>query len=292
MPPFALQNDSSSSTGEAFVYIVDDAILYVRDVTAYFALTRLTTLTEFSGKLATDTIVEALFEIRFESGENARAPELVIGSLLKWKFWSDFEVTRLPIADLPVEIRNSEPSLKRQPFYELTEKDGPKVVKIGPNVISFHSLNSYPFWEEFRPAALSISEALNDNLSDVQYGRLGLRYINLFNEYDHGISSILDLDFSVLAGGQPMPTPINLTMQSEKSEEHVVQVKLASPEYVKLSSPREISGLLDIDVFTSEKWQANEEYDVPKWIEAAHDYEKKAYFSFVGQDILDRLAKD
>src|SRR5262245_58805243 len=99
-------------------------------------------------KLKIDPIAEALWEVRFASND---IPEVVVGKLASREEWRSFKSQRLPAADIPAALRETDPQLSTQPTLQLQSGDDRRLVKIGSRVISYHALRPYPGWQIFEP---------------------------------------------------------------------------------------------------------------------------------------------
>ena len=100
-------------------------------------------------KLKADAIVEALCQVQFVSDD---LPEVIIGRATDFWVKSGYVAERLPIADIPAPIRQADPNLRFQPTIQLREKQGPNLIQIGEQAISFHVAGEkkYPGWDTFR----------------------------------------------------------------------------------------------------------------------------------------------
>jgi uncharacterized protein (TIGR04255 family) len=209
-------------------------------------------------KLVKDAIAEALCEIRFECKESGTLPETVVSKLVEFEPWRSFQHVRLPLSDFPVSVRTQDPNLKYLPVIELREKSGPRVAKIGVNVLSFHHLPPYPGWNAFKPEIDIAIDHLFKSLPELRATRMGLRYINVFTKEDHGVSSVSDLKYSITVSGRALHEPQLLHYQIKRSDAHVVQVRIATPEFVTSSGGQKVDALVDLDVFTPNGWESTE----------------------------------
>lgn len=100
-------------------------------------------------KLKDDFIVEALCQIQFVSDDLA---EVVVGRATDYWGKKGYVAERLPIADIPAPIRQADPNLRFQPTIQLRAKQGPNLIRIGEQAISFHIAGEkqYPGWNNFR----------------------------------------------------------------------------------------------------------------------------------------------
>jgi len=229
-------------------------------------------------KLKKDSIAEAICEVRFECQESASIPEILVGKLTDFEDWKSFQKIRLSVMDIPAPIRALNPDLRRQPVMELREEGGPKIVKIGANVLSLHRKAPYAGWERFRPEIYRFVEFLFGSFQDFRCTRLGIRYINIFTREDHGVESVKDLNYQVTLDGKELTSPQNINYQILKHDNHNILVRVASPEFVSGTQKDICSALVDLDVFTPDDWRGGDRDDAEKWIEDAHTYEKYEFF--------------
>jgi uncharacterized protein (TIGR04255 family) len=239
-------------------------------------------------KLKKDAIAEALCEVRFECDE---VPELVVGKLGSHDAWRGYRTQRLPVADVPTSIRQTNPSLRHQPILEAQAPDGSRIVKIGSSVISYHVLAPYCGWEAFREELGSALNFVFSSLTSFKATRLGFRYINLLTTQDHQIASVTDLSLSISVAGKPFQPPFNLNYQSQRSSEHVALVRVASPEFVSGRVGRVLDALIDVDVSTPAGFETNDLALATDWIQRAHQFEKEEFFTLIPPVILEQLVE-
>ncbi len=80
-------------------------------------------------------IIEAIFEIRFESS----FPGDAIVGIVYNRFKAEFQnVTQLPVLQLPAAIRTQDPNLKFSPHYKIENNNF--IIQIGPNVFSLANI--------------------------------------------------------------------------------------------------------------------------------------------------------
>jgi uncharacterized protein (TIGR04255 family) len=180
-------------------------------------------------KLKNDPIVEALFEVRFTSNE---LPEVVLGKLASREEWKAYKTVRLPMADFPAAIRDSDPNLVHQPLWQLQSADGRRVLKFGPRMFSFHALQMYPGWSTFEPELLSAASYLFQTLGQFTVTRYGFRYMNVLTK-EHFVSNLADLNFEVRLAGNALTCPMNLNYERRHSADHRAIVRIAPKEFVQ-----------------------------------------------------------
>lgn len=240
-------------------------------------------------KLTKDAIAEAICEVRFECEESASIPEIVVGKLAEFSMWKDFPKTRLPASDIPFPVRASDPNLKNEPILQFTSPSRDRLAKIGSNVLSFNRLAPYPGWLVFKSEIDQFLDFLFSSFSEFKVRRLGFRYVNIFNEEDHGVVGVRSLNFSVTVAGEKLGEALNLNYQRIHSNEHIVRIRVASPDFV-LSSKR-VHALVDLDVFTPKNVVISNNDSAHEWIEQAHNYEKEEFFNLFTEDMKKKLVE-
>jgi uncharacterized protein (TIGR04255 family) len=250
-------------------------------------------------KLKKDAIAEALCELRFECQESTSLPEIVVGRLAEFQEWSHFQKVRLPTFDIPAPIRSQDSTFKYQPLLELRETNPPRLAKIGANVLSYHRLAPYPGWKSFKPEIERTVAFLFNSFQSLRVLRLGFRYINVFTEEDHGVRSVSDLKYSAKLGRDyatpdviDLNEPQNFNYLLNRSQNHLVQVRIASPEFVSGSVSKKVQVLMDIDVFTPVKFVTDKLEVVKDWVEAAHGYEKEEFFRVFTNEMKKKLVEE
>jgi uncharacterized protein (TIGR04255 family) len=242
-------------------------------------------------KLVRDAIAEALCEVRFECKESISLPETVVSRLAEFKAWRDFENVRMPASDIPVSVRSQNPNLKYLPLFELRDKNEPRVAKIGANALSYHRLAPYPGWDLFKPEIDAAIDHLFGSLQDFRATRMGFRYVNVFTNEDHGVGNVSHLNYSIDVAGHTLREPQILNYRVTRSDKHIVQVRIASPEFVTGSGDKKVDALVDLDVFTPDGWETKEARAARDWIEQAHEYEKEEFFKLFTQEMDKRLVE-
>ncbi len=241
-------------------------------------------------KLKHDAIMEAVVEIRFESGE---IPEILLGKLADDAAWRGMESIRLPFADMPATLRLSDVNLRFQPLVELRDGANSKSLKIGTHVMSFHIMRPYCGWERFRPQIAQVVNLLFEKAPKVQIKRLGMRYLNALVPEHHFVSDVLDLNLNVEVAGEKLTVPFNLNFTRTINDQTECLVRIASPKFVEGALPRETAAFVDVDVFTPNNYRSGtSKKEVVNWIDAAHDIEKEAFFSLLQQDQLAKLVEN
>ena len=243
-------------------------------------------------KLKHDAIVEAIFEVRFDADPSS-VPEVLFGQLADTPDWHGFVQTRLPTADIPAALRRADPNLRFLPAIQLVDPKGSKIVRIGPQVVSYSRRAPYPGWDSiFALEIARVIDVLFKVVSTVSVTRLGLRYINAFRSDFHGINGVENLNLNIAVAREPLTRSLNLNYTVRESENLFCTVRIATKEFAHGSIPENTTVLADIDVFTSEPYKTTEITEVKGWVKSAHTAEKRNFFRLLSDETIKSLRED
>jgi uncharacterized protein (TIGR04255 family) len=241
------------------------------------------------GKLKHDAIIEALFEIRFDT---ATLPEVFFGRLADYAPWKGFDQRRTPAHEIPASFRESDPNLRYQPVFELAAPADHRAVRIGQHVLSYHRTAPYVGWQRFQPELEEVVSALFAKADDPVITRLGFRYINALRSDLHGIRRLSDLDLTFAIAREVVGGSVNVNFTTSVSENTQCTVRIATIDLVQGPLPSASSVLIDVDLFTKESFKSTEEGAVMEWIEFAHTQEKQQFFRLLTDETIDALKED
>ncbi len=123
-----------------------------------------------------DPILEAVAEVRFLPQPVPDAVFGVVYPLVEAQYPA-FE--KLPILQLPDEVREKDPNLQFAPHYRL--KTGSTILQVGPRVISL-TTSDYDNWNSFSRNVLDLFRILEERRVFGPIVRVGLRYVNFFEQ--------------------------------------------------------------------------------------------------------------
>ena len=241
---------------------------------------------ELPERIVPDAIIEALVEFRIEHED---LPEAVVGRLLDLRLWQGFSHVRLPTADIPQPIKDADPGLRYQPNIELRNPDGSRVAKIGGHVLSYHVNGPYPGWAVFRPEIESALREVVERLKSAKFTRIGFRYINVFRPEEHHISGIADTNFVLRLGDEHITRSVNVNYNHECGENHVVTMRVATPDMIITNIAPGFSLMADIDVGSKPGMSITGFDEAMAWIDEAHTHEKEAFFGLLPKRVVQSL---
>ena len=191
--------------------------------------------------------------------------------------------SKLPIVELPETIRNEDPNLRYQALYEL--RKGSKIrLRVGPRVLTFANTRPYVGWTDWFGFIRSVLSRLEKTKVLEFAERLGIRYINLFEQ------SILDkVNLSVSINGVDLSDQTT-TPRTEFHDGDITKVlQVSNRVQVTLEGKKVNGSVIDIDclhLFGRER-SFYEAY--PDIAVSAHQAEKKLFFGLLKPEFLETL---
>jgi uncharacterized protein (TIGR04255 family) len=242
----------------------------------------------FPKRIYPDALIEAIVEFRLDTPEFA---EIVVGRLLDVPSWAEFQRIRLPIADIPQPVRDVDIGLRYQPSIELRDQSGARVVKIGSHVLSYHAVGTYPGWAALSEEIYDALEQVVKRVPAVTFPRIGFRYINVFRSEQHHVRGIEDLQLTVSVGGLAVHSSVNINYVLSNESDHIVTVRIATPDLVQGPIANEYSVYCDIDVASRGGLTLSGVDQARNWVDQAHMIEKAEFFKILGPELTDRLSR-
>jgi uncharacterized protein (TIGR04255 family) len=130
-------------------------------------------------KITPCPIIDTSAEIRFTPNVPAGAVFGILYSAFQQEY-PGIEV--LPVQNIPEEIRINNPDLMYQPHYKIQNEAF--TIQIGPQVLSIGCANNYPGWTTYSKKVVETFIKIKDYNIAHNITRLGLRYINFFDDVD------------------------------------------------------------------------------------------------------------
>jgi len=227
-------------------------------------------------KISPCPLIEASIEIRFDS----RIPSDAVFGVLYSRFQEEFPtLEKLPILQLPEEIRIKDPNLQFQPYYKLINDN--IVLQIGPKVITIGCINEYIGWSNFSRIVKNNLKKTKDSKIIARVTRFGLRYINYFD------LDIMDkINMQLTADKLSLKKVFIKTSVMNKKFANTLQI--ANNASMKRKGVTVRGSIIDIDFSIS-----NPKYDIlpnlAEIIEDAHTEEKKLFYSLLKEDFIAQL---
>ncbi|MEA1988717.1 MAG: TIGR04255 family protein [Pseudomonadota bacterium] len=230
-------------------------------------------------KITPNPVVEAVVELRFDTNIPSEAVLGVVYPVLQEIINGEFE--KLPILQLPEHVRMNDHNLKFAPHFKF--KNDSYQVNIGPRVLAIVAVQPYKGWEEYSPLINKILSSFDDLNIIRTISRLGVRYIDFFNDIDINEK----LKFKV----QGFPYTLNdLTLSSsfKVRTPFTTNLHIATNQTIVTNNSTVSGSIFDTDTYI----ECNDPYslnDILERIESAHDVGKEVFFSSMNDDFIASL---
>ena len=225
-------------------------------------------------------ILNAVLEIRFVTGEDWALLPGLLYTQIKERY-PKFE--NLPIAEMPEEIFRIDPNLIYAPRMRFLGQGF--IVQFGPRVVSLLTRDEYPGWQRIKEELSWLLERLKLANFIHEGERLGMRYIDFFEDED--IFSRLVLD--VRSGGQSV-SGVEMSFATVfRNDALTARLSLNNGALVTRGNQVVSGSILDLDV-----WLEASGFDVfgdaAERFEEARQCNKEIFFGLLKTDFLDSLA--
>ncbi len=230
-------------------------------------------------KITPCPIVEALVELRFIP----KLPDEAVYGLLYNElkgYYSKFE--KLPILQIPEEIRKNDPSFTFKPLYKMISDN--YSLSIGHRVVTLGCNKSYIGWEDFlKRLETTVEKIKSIGLTD-KILRVGIRYINFF---DLNIFDKINLNISK-KGNQFNPEQLNIRAEI-KSGKYRNTLQISDRVEVVKENKIQKGSIIDIDTFIEHNDENDLYADLITMIKEGHQKEKELFFGLLEEDYLNSL---
>lgn len=228
-------------------------------------------------RLGRSPVVEAVWEVRFQSDEQAIG-ELLVGTVRE-RMRADFDrVERLPASNLPPQIRERDTQLRYVPTIRL--RGNRYTAAIGDHMVLIACARPYVGWGAFRPKIDELIGVLRDSGFLTRPERYGLKYVDILTHVTP--PTLRSLSLGLRLGNTELSTePAQIRFEIER-EGFINVIQARVPTKVKFENEEEVEGLL-VDVDTIRIWRTPEDAagfwtDVDQNLERAHLLNKEIFF--------------
>ncbi|ADU64805.1 hypothetical protein Selin_0046 [Desulfurispirillum indicum S5] len=231
-------------------------------------------------KLQNDAIIESILEIQF----NANVPDDAVYGLVYPTLNRHYpNTTTLPITNIPEEIRRTDPSLRYHAWY--TFEKHPLRINLGPRSIAFINTKPYLGWNDW-------STHINHVLGEIKeinlinsVERIGLRYINFFNE------KILNKAHIKLQIAKKEIDNESTSVRTEFiSGEYTIILQIGSNVNAFSGDSNLLGSIIDIDCIILKSMDSGEFFNkFSSLTEEAHKKGKQLFFELIGNELLESL---
>jgi len=235
---------------------------------------------EIPKKIDSCPIVDSVVELRFSSSIYPNAVFGLIFNSLKIDFP---RVEKLPILQIPEQLRDTDPNFKYKAQYHLISEDGYSV-QIGPDVLVMGAPIPYQGWNNyFDKIKLVIQKVFQIDIIE-EVNRLGVRFINFF-ELD--IFKKINLDITI---NNEEHKPKNTLLRTEiEMRGFLNTLNIANNAKQAISQNSKRSGSI-IDIDTYKEYNNKNFMEIyESEIQNAHNVEKEIFFNLLKKDYLESL---
>ncbi len=226
-------------------------------------------------KISPCPIIDALVEVRFTSNKH---PNSIFGLVYNDLLAEDYpKVENLPISQLPDNVRKGDPNLKHKPFYKISNENF--IIQFGPEVFAIASHPEYVGWKSFSSEINRVMDILKSSSVVNQILRLGIRYINFFEE---DVFENAKINISL---GNIQSKPTNALFRTEISHKNFKSTLQAANN---ATTNGKVGSIIDIDTFTNSGLK-NFFEDKEEIISEAHLEEKGLFFSLLKEDFIQKF---
>lgn len=229
-------------------------------------------------------IVDAVVEIRFTTEIVAPAVFGMAYTVLK-KDYPKYQ--KLPILELPEQIRAMDSNFKGKPHYKLMEAgSGKSFIQIGPDVISISPTMPYAGWKIFSNAAFEVMEKLIKAGLILGVERIGIRYTNFFE----GMDIFKKVNLSVTYNNNPIDFK-NTILRTEIEDSGFLNTLQVTNNASRRKENRLASkgSLIDVDTFKMYKNEILSISNLTQEINDGHNIEKKIFWNLLGEELKSEL---
>lgn len=236
-------------------------------------------------ELHTDPIVEAQFQIRFNSEQEATA-NILAGMMYPFLKETYPKSEALAPPPIPKELLENDPRFKFSPEIRFVGES--KVLSIGRHVMNIISLAPYCKWQNFKPMILDALRHLESSGLATEIERISFKYSNIIEGGSSAKEQFETINLTVKAGEHDLtdhPTQIRTEIKMGDYVNIIQVVPFARSEN-SITNKASEGLLLDIDTirnFGNEFWSNREQA-----IEDCHDAEKKIFASILKTSTLER----
>jgi uncharacterized protein (TIGR04255 family) len=229
-------------------------------------------------KITPCPIVDCTLELRFQSSVEAGAVFGIVYSAFRGEYP---KVQKMPILNLPEQIRLGDPKLIYQPWYLMRGEDFS--LAVSPSQLGLHKSGEYPGWS-------TVSERLNRMVQTLfklgivgEVKRFSLRYINFFNfDIFDKVKLIVGINGKSITNNETLVRTIFPGMRYKSL------LRIANNSIVRIEKKTKQGSIIDID--TSLEMQLDGFFqDSASIIEEGHSEEKKVFFGLLKDDFLQTL---
>ncbi|NOQ30355.1 MAG: TIGR04255 family protein [Helicobacteraceae bacterium] len=236
-------------------------------------------------KLEPTPIVSAVVEIKFISSVPGEAVFGIIYPLLS-KEYKKFK--KLPVLQIPNDIRDRDPSLIFAPHYEFYDESKSLKILVGPKVIAiaFHKTehNEYPGWTEYiEEEILGIYSKIFESALIDRVTRFAIRYTDFFG------SNIFENTEYKVSSKEEENLGLNEKIQFSRNFQEsgfYHNIVISNNSAFKVNNKQLKGSIVDIDTYMESV--ENFEDDYKKILNECHLLNKNKFFNILKEEYVNK----
>lgn len=227
-------------------------------------------------RLKKEPLIEAIWQAQFVPRDGLPIGDLLPGilySALKVDY-PNLQLHRLPTADIPAPVAQTDPNLRFSAKYRMEEPSSPFLFQVGDRIVTMNCRKPYAGWSAFKDRILKLINVIESSGLVPTPMRHSLRYIDLLCLDQAPSLKTLQVNFQI---GQWKLENRPIQMRVEISDgdcNHVIQI--ATPAEANLPEGRLQGSIIDLETFSNSQpgsWQ-----DVRAQIDQIHDRSKEVFY--------------
>ncbi len=238
-------------------------------------------------RLAKEPLLEAVWELRFQSG--ADTVENLLSGIIYDKMAGSFGTpVRLAPADIPLAARVHQPVLNYTPMFRFdgTGEKAALSIQIAPRAITVNCRKPYLGWEKFKSEIMVLAEVVRKTGLIAAIERFSLKYVDLVPAT--GPDYLTPLEGQLNLGGYNLGcSPLQVTSQlSEGDFVHVIT--LLAPARVQAELTTAEGLLVDIDtIFPASSESFWDRFG--SLLDQAHGFNHALFFGILKPETIEQL---
>lgn len=239
-------------------------------------------------KLKKEPIIDAVFEIRFSS--SVPASSVIPGFFFARLGMPEWKVDRLPVADLPSQIRLADPTLRYQPLTRIYWDNF--LLMVGDSSLMVGCLiPPYPGWTQFQNRIIKAIEYLIESRIIQSIDRYSLKCVNLLEGKDLS-EQIATINLEIKIGSHRISKEL-FTVRLELPHGNflnVIQIS-ADARAVLLRGGSRQGALVDIDTICNDPTNDTQKFleKLPARLDEIHIENKKNFFDCLTPETISSL---
>jgi uncharacterized protein (TIGR04255 family) len=229
-------------------------------------------------KITPCPIVDCTIDLRFRTPVEPGAVFGIIYNAFKQEYP---KVEKMPVLNIPEQMRLVDPNLQYQPWYRL--RNGDFILAVGPKHVALHKPGEYPGWGLLSERLLHMVQTLNGVAIVDKVERAALRYINFF---DFDIFEKVKLVVSI--ENKPITSTETLVRSIFSGKRFNSLLHISNLAIMKIKGTERKGSVIDID--TSLDKDLDDFFrNSASILEEGHAEEKLVFFGLLKNDFLGTL---